>query len=447
MKKTLLLLLVVCCMYNAHAQCNAIIIDAPNQDFSAKRCVGTQLGLYAYATGGTNINYTWYKDGSPITTPSTDNQHDIVSLDTSDAGVYTVQITSNECPAGVTPSFSYTIQVDTAGPPPAGIQSTTSFAPCVGSANTYGVGLDNPQLYDWTWNIPSGWLGSSTSSGITLTVGDTSRSVIATATNGCGARDFGFQNVTPVDGDPVQPDTINLHFGQLCAGNQVYLSVGVVPGNSYSWSFPSDWVQTPYVVDGIVIVTVPTSGTVTVTASNSCSAVTATYSQYITVNPQLDIPVVTQVGNTLQTTAVAATYVWYDYYETYYQYDTTINGPTGNTFTPQGNSTYVLYIVDENGCNAQSDTIQFVGTGVGIGKFEKTAFAIYPNPASDVISINLAESTVDIRIADLQGRVVYAAENITGVHAIPTSNMSNGIYHLLTDNKGALTISKFIVAK
>lgn len=445
MKKTLLLLLAMYSMYYANAQCNAVVFDAPNQNFSTKHCIGTPLILYAYATGGTNITYTWYKNGGAITTPVANNTYNVTALQPSDAGIYTVQVATSECPSGVTAAFTYSVQVDTAGPPAAGTQSSSTLTPCVGSTNTYGVGISNPELYDWTWSVPNGWTGSSTSSGIMLTVGDTSRSVVATATNGCGTRDFGFQFVTPVDGDPVQPDTINLHFGQLCAGNQVYLSVNAVAGNSYSWSFPSDWVQTPYVVEGIVIVTVPTSGTVTVKASNTCSTDTATYSQFITVNPQLETPIVTQVGNTLQTTAVAALYGWYDYNEIYYEYDTTITGPTGNTFTPQGNSTYALYIVDENGCYAESDTILFSGF-VGIGEAENAVYAIYPNPATDVINIK-AESAIDVTISDLQGRAIYTAQNITGLHPVATNNMSNGVYLVHTGSGKQKHTTKLLIAK
>ena len=80
MKKTILSILAVLGVYGANAQCNAIVIDAPTQNFSAKRCAGTPLALYAYATGGTNVNYTWYKDGSVFLAASTDNQADISSL-------------------------------------------------------------------------------------------------------------------------------------------------------------------------------------------------------------------------------------------------------------------------------------------------------------------------------------------------------------------------------
>ena len=432
-------------VYGANAQCNAIVVDAPTQNFSAKRCAGTPLALYAYATGGTNVNYTWYKDGSVFLAASTDNQADISSLAQSDGGVYTVMITTNECPTGITPPYTYTIQVDTAGPPAASTQSSSTFTPCVGSTNSYGVGLPNPELYDWTWNVPSGWTGSSTTSGITLTVGDTSRSVIATATNGCGTRDFGFSFVTPVSDAPAQPDTINLHYGQLCAGNMVYLSVNVVPGNSYSWEFPSDWTQTPYPVAGIVTVTVPSSGTVTVKASNTCSTDTATYTQYINVSPALQTPIVTQVGNTLQTNAVAAVYSWYEYYENYIG-DTTIIGPTGNIYTPVVNGTFILYITDENGCTAVSDTIQFTGLNVGIDKVANAEYTIYPNPASNVINIK-TEAALDITITDLQGRIVYEAKNVVGTHPISTNYMGNGAYLLHTNKGTKLSTTKLLISK
>jgi hypothetical protein len=445
MKRTILSLLMLAGLHQAQAQCNAIVVDAPSQNFADKRCIGTPLALYAYATGGTNMNYTWYKDGVEITPPSNDNQHDILSLIPSDGGVYTVKITSAECPSGITPPYTYNIQVDTAGPPAAGTQSASTFTPCVGSTNGYGVGLNNPELYDWTWSIPNGWTGSSTTSYITLTVGDTATSVVATASNGCGTRDFGFGFVIPIEGAPTALDTINLHFGQLCAGNEVYLSVNSTPGDNYLWQFPEDWVQTPYPVVGIVTVIVPSSGTVTVKGYNTCSTDTVTYSQFISVSPPLPTPVITQVGNTLQTTAVAASYSWYEYYENYIG-DTTIVGPTGNVYTPKVNGTFILYISDANGCTAESDTIQFSSLNVGIGEATNAVYAIYPNPAKNVINIK-AENSIDVRITDLQGRLVYTAANVSGVHTIPTSAMSNGIYMVHSGNGKQIQTTKLLIAK
>jgi len=435
----------VAILYNMGACDTVPVFSSPDKNYNVRTCKGGQVNLYSYATSSDALQfYSWYRDGNVLANQGSNNWL-ISQADTVDAGIYTVRMTTHNCLAGKLAAYNYNHIVDTIAPPAAGSTSTSSFTPCVGSTNSVAVGINNPERYDWTWTLPNGWTGSSNNNGITVVVADTSTSLLATASNGCGTRDFGFGSVTPIDTQLIVPDSIILHSGALCAGNQVYLRVDGINGYTYTWNFPTDWVQTPYPVLGIVIVTAPASGTVTVTASNSCSAGSATYSQYITVYPQPNKPVITQVGNTLQTTATAATYSWYDYYEQV-PGDTTIQGPTGKTFVPKGNSTFQLYTITENGCFASSDTFQFTGATVGIQDPSNIPYTVYPNPANNVVHIKAAQS-IDITITDLQGRIIYTAEKISGVHTISTRDMNNGIYLVYTGKGQQTNTGKIIIAR
>lgn len=444
MKKTLLSLLAVVGVYASNAQCNNLIFEQPTEDISFKTCNGQSLILYSYATGGTNIQYTYYKDGNVISSPSLSNTFQLDNIAPMGAGTYYAQVTSNECPTGVTSPYVLHLQVDTAIPPAASTQFSSYINPCVGTINTYGVGVINPTDYNWTWNIPTGWSGSSNTASITLTVADTASSVWATATNGCGSRDYGFNFVRPIGNTIADINAINLHYGTLCQGNEVYFSVDAVPGERYTWEFPEDWIQTPYSVEGISIAEVHTSGTITVTATSACSSDTVTYSQNFTINPIPETPIITQVGNTLQTTVQTYIYHWYEYSANSY-YDTVIIGTSGMVYIPTDNSTYVLLVEDESGCWAESEPFEFTGF-VGINGVEENAFSIYPNPASNYIFID-AEQATNIALTDMQGKVVYAVKDAIGKQAISTQNMANGAYLVHTTKGNKQSTTKLLIAK
>jgi hypothetical protein len=61
--------------------------------------------------------------------------------------------------------------------------------------------------------------------------------------------------------------------------------------------------------------------------------------------------------------------------------------------------------------------------------------AVYPNPASDVITVSLNKATTaTISIVDLAGKVVKTSSMNGLTTSINTSDLSNGVYHVtITD--------------
>lgn len=63
---------------------------------------------------------------------------------------------------------------------------------------------------------------------------------------------------------------------------------------------------------------------------------------------------------------------------------------------------------------------------------------VFPNPASDVINVNLAERQ-ELRLVNMQGRVVWKSVLPAGRHEIPVSHFASGPYVLQTA-KGAYKV-------
>jgi subtilisin family serine protease len=94
-------------------------------------------------------------------------------------------------------------------------------------------------------------------------------------------------------------------------------------------------------------------------------------------------------------------------------------------------------------------------TGAGLtlsnNDFETSGFAIWPNPANDIINFKvkaLDSSKVFLSLVDVQGRLVYSSNrNNSGQFVegkIPTSNLQKGIY-ILNIKQNNSTISKKVV--
>lgn len=172
-----------------------------------------------------------------------------------DFGVPTSTITS----AGGTDAFFAKYNL-CAGPPaqPSAISGTTTG--CSGASYTYSV-TNDPLATSYTWNLPPGWTGTSTTNIITVTT-VTLGTILVTANNTCAASPSQsvFINIIPA------PSLTATSSGTICSGQQATLSVS--GANTYSWTgIGSGSTQ-------VVSPTVTTAYTVSGTGVNSCTSTT-----------------------------------------------------------------------------------------------------------------------------------------------------------------------------
>jgi hypothetical protein len=82
----------------------------------------------------------------------------------------------------------------------------------------------------------------------------------------------------------------------------------------------------------------------------------------------------------------------------------------------------------ENGVVHVIDAVLLPGS-VGIANVEATNFEIYPNPANEVINVSSEVAMNEIRVLDINGRIVSTiALNGESVSKIDVSELNAGIY-------------------
>ena len=138
---------------------------------------------------------------------------------------------------------------------------------CQYTSQTYSIPPVNGAL-SYSWTLPSGWTGTSSTNYIITTVGSQSGDITVMAHNGCGAG-ISQQRTITVIATPVQPGPISGNV-QPCIGSTQTYSVAPVPGAShYSWSVPPGW-QGDSFTNTINAIVGQNPGLISVKAINAC---------------------------------------------------------------------------------------------------------------------------------------------------------------------------------
>lgn len=104
---------------------------------------------------------------------------------------------------------------------------------------------------------------------------------------------------------------------------------------------------------------------------------------------------------------------------------------------------------DDFGCE-YSQYFYAVPSPVGVNELDNSySLTVYPNPASDVIHIDVhgINATADIQLVNVVGQVVYAARTKNQSVSIPAKNLANGIYSLIYSVGNSRKIEKVVIAK
>jgi hypothetical protein len=158
---------------------------------------------------------------------------------------------------------------------------------CSGSSNTYSISPVNGAT-SYTWALPGGWTGTSTTNSILVVADATSGNVAVTANNSCGSSSPKILAVI-VNTIPLTPASIN-GTAIICQSSSNTYNVTAVSGaTSYTWTLPSGWTGTS-TTNTISSIASATSGNITVTANNTCGASAAQMAS-ISVNPLPNVTV------------------------------------------------------------------------------------------------------------------------------------------------------------
>jgi len=230
----------------------------------------------------TNITYQWSFSGTGATLVTTDNTVSLSFSNNATSGVLSVTAT-NSC--GISTSSTKAITVNPLPTPPAEIIGT-SFA-CQGENGViYSVSKLNDLIYKWVYSGTGATLSESGNSvSINFNNNATSGTLRVTATNLCGTSVAAMKEIV-VNQLPAIPSIIIGNESVCQNESNVTYSVDKVANITYQWSF-SGTGATLVLTDHTVTLSFSsnaTSGTLSVTATNSCGISTSS-TKAITVNP------------------------------------------------------------------------------------------------------------------------------------------------------------------
>lgn len=239
------------------------------------------------------------------------------------------------------------------------------------------------------------------------------------------------------------------------SSNAACTGVGLsLTNNSTGWPPPSyTWAATggtfspnPQITSPIINFDSPGVYVVTLTSSNGTTSV---YSKTITVtSPTL------YLSSTSQTICQGNSALFYaNGVDSYTWQPGNIESAIG-TFSPSTSTTYTCFGTEINNCKTSSIVEVVVSPCVGLDSYLKTDFnlAVYPNPAKDILTIQLNTGTPSqfvVEITDAVGRIVRneTVDTVSGnlVHPIEISSFDTGIYFVKVHNvNGSSQTVKFV---
>ncbi len=115
----------------------------------------------------------------------------------------------------------------------------------------------------------------------------------------------------------------------------------------------------------------------------------------------------------------------------------------GQTYTQSGSYTQV--IPNTNGCDS-TITLNLTINNIGLDEVSNSAISIYPNPASNQITIAYAGQIQKVEILDAKGATVYSSIEHKKEIVLP-SNMQSGYYLLLVHTAEGIYRKELVVNK
>jgi PKD repeat protein len=326
---------------------------------------------------------------------------------------------------------------DLAGTPPPNAAFTANVTQiCPGDCVNF---IDNSSQTptSWSWSFP----GANTSSSNQQNPSNICYSSFGTynvslvATNSSGSGNVTQNGFIIVGSSPAVPQVQANPAPGFCQGNSAVLSVpNPCSGCSYSWS-PGGQTGTN--------ITVSSSGTHTVTATNGCGQSTS-IPTVITAFPIPATPVISINGNMLFSTQ-ASSYQWY-------LNGSPISGATQQMYVPTQSGNYTVEVTDVNNCISISGILFFAPTSRDADKLsESSNIVLFPNPAFDYIDLIIKDADLSDKfvVINILGEMMFEFQptDLNAIHRLDVSNLPTGNYVLSYVGLKSVEFKKFSVIR
>jgi PKD repeat protein len=125
-------------------------------------------------------------------------------------------------------------------------------------------------------------------------------------------------------------------------------------------------------------------------------------------------------------------------------------GVVNSTFDPSlanvGVNTLTASYTDANGCQASAQLSIIVEQCAGLSDQYNTSIEVYPNPNSGFFTINGADLNSQLKIMDLNGKLIYKSIANSSTILVDVPQVSNGFYYLeIVNPSGNAQRTKFFV--
>jgi hypothetical protein len=368
-------------------------------------CAG-QSYVYSVTPDPLATSYNWTFPAGWSGSSTTDN----ISLTANGIGGNVEVSASNSCGSSSPASIAVTGNAIPQSPS----FSTGSNTMCSGETAIFEL-IPVGNAIDYSWTLPVGWSGNSTSTVITLTTGNVSGNVEVTANNVCGSSSPSTFPVT-VNIVPTVTST-NL---TVCAGSPAELEASTDYGLISWYTENAGGVS---IGSGPNFISSPLfSDTSFFAESNHLGCISYPRLEvFVTVNPMPTTSITVNGASLLSDEANAMLYQWLDCTNGY----APINGANSQSFTPTQNGTYAVEI-NLNGCVDTSDC-QIVNT-IGLKEVNEQTLLIYPNPSSESLHIAYEKGIALVELYTLAGELLLS-ESFTGVQKVELApSLNPGIY-------------------
>ncbi len=224
-------------------------------------CQGTQE-TYSVANDANVTSYAWTIPAGWSGTSTTNSITVTVGANNGNISV----TPSNACGTG--PARSIAVTVSNSGPSQPG-EIVGDNSVCQGGTETYSVPND-VSVTTYTWTLPAGWSGSSTTNSITCIVGGIGGEISVVPSNLCGSGPAQTTTVEVTSSAPAQPSAI-AGPDEVCENSSQTYSVTLVDNIDYTWVLPADWSGASF-TNEINVEVGATSGEITVIPANGCGS-------------------------------------------------------------------------------------------------------------------------------------------------------------------------------
>jgi Secretion system C-terminal sorting domain len=423
---------------------NATVIPSVNVTASATTiCANTSVTFTATPTnGGTTPSYQWKINGANVGA----NASTFTSATLANSDVVTCVVTSNATCASPTNATSnnVTMIVNAVVIPSINITASANTI-CANTSVTFTATPTNggtTPTYQWKINGANVGANTSTFTSNTLANSDVvTCEIISNAT--CASPTNAISNNVAMIVNTVVIPSVNITASAttICANTSVTFTATPTNGGTtptYQWkinganvganasTFTSSTLANSDVVACEIISNATCASPTNATSNNVVMVIT-------TVNNGLTIS-----GNVLTATQSGASYQWINC-----NTQLPIVGATNQNFTPTTSGLYQVNIT-LNGCSAKSNCQNFVPESIDEIQ-DLIGVDIYPNPASDFITINIKEyKNSNIKIVDMTGKEILSAEG-KQIQNINVGSCANGNYLIIISNAKNNTIYKIVI--